>query len=1083
MQGCITRRMLLCLLTAFAVARCLTSNLLADEVPASWRDDASLHDVQFIGSRTSIAVGAQGTIWRSGDSGRTWKPVPCPATCSLHSACFVTSELGWVAGSEMSPFTGLDSGVLLATQDGGLTWNRLGEGKLPPIIYVKFFGTDDGVVVGRATSDVPSGVLKTSDGGKTWKPVNGVTEAPWRAACFIDPDMGFVGGPEARLSLVGGEQLFPSKLPPQGLRTIRAVSIAPNDSGWLAGDGGLVLRTTSGGVVWDAPPGALPDELRIGMDFRAVDARGDNVWLVGAPGSVVWHSPNAGRTWKRYVTGQTAPLNSIRFVNDSTGIAVGELGVILCTEDGGRTWQVARGQGRRMAVLALQARPSQVTPGWLAKLSGEQGYRGGVWIANRQDIGPAASGDVESALRSAVDQCGGNSSDIFWQLPVAVPGLEFSSHKLIAEWQKRTEGKLPSLMLGVLVRQLRTYRPNVVILDQPAGDDAASQLLLDASLRAIEQAADPTRYIEHRELTGLPAWKVDRIYLQLGAGSSGDATIDLDDYLPRRKMSVRLAASFSEALVRPTRNSVQPATSARYVAYRRIGLDGRPFTGTDLVRDFFAGLSLAPGSEARRELEPIDESDLARMQKLVQRHRNIQSIADKTLDDPRMAGQMIGQFGGLVRDMDSRQGAEVLRGLAEEYRERSMFDLVEATNMELIRRYPQEPAALDAMRWLFQFWISSETAWQRMRRMTNETARIASDIEANAKLIQQAADTLSGGAGVNTAQFTEDVPAVKQTVRPGQLNRVNLPEEFNPSSPGKNGSKGPRAATVQQDWRRGELRDWLKRAGDLASQLEQQSPGLYRTPEIQFPLAALRRHAGNVGKSDSIFRDYLSRSVDPATRLLAEREIWLMFATSQTPKAMAVCQYSNVRPKLDAVLADPCWQESRDLVLSSTVPSDDLPAESDPSSGLVMLSYDAEFLYVGLSVPRREGAPLDRPQPGRTRDADLSRHDRITICLDVDRDYTTWYEFHVDQRGWTSESCWEDRNWNPTWYVATNADATHWRIEAAIPWNELAASPPQRGTTWGLAITRTTPTVGLQTWVHPATTRPKPASFGLLKFD
>lgn len=1066
--------------TALAILLIRVSCALGADVLETWRDDAALHDVQFVGSKNGFAVGAQGAFWKSQDGGRTWMPLKTNLNCRLTSVCFLMDQTGWVAGSEISPFTGLDSGILLKTEDGGQTWQRLAEGKLPPIAYIKFFGLEEGVLVGRASSEVPSGIMKTDDGGKTWHVVNGVAAGPWRAACFIDPEMGFVGGPEGRLSLVGGDQLLASKLPPQGLRTIRGVTLSDDDRGWLAGDGGLVLQTTSGGIVWDAPTGSLPDELRIGMDFRAVEARGDMVWLAGSPGSVVWRSTDSGRRWQRSLTGQTAPLNAIRFINERVGIAVGEFGSIVRTEDGGVTWQTVRGNSRRTAILSLQARPSQVTPAWIAKLSGEQGYRSAVWIANRQDLGPAGSTvDVETRLQAAMDQSGGNSGDVYWQLPVMIPGLEFSSDKLIAEWQRRTEGKLAPSLLSVLVRQLRTWRPSIVILDQPAPDDAASQLLLDAALRAIDQAADSTRFVEQRDLTGLAAWKVERVFLQLGAAATGDAIIDLDEYLPRRKMSTRLAASFSNVLVRPNRDPSSPVAEPRRVAFRWIGLDGRPSADSSTGRDFFAGLSIAPGSDARRELGMIDDSDLERNQKLVQRHRNFQAIASKTLDDPRMAGQMIGQLGTLVRDMEARQGAELLRGLADEYRERSMYDLVEATNIELIQRYPQEPAALDAMRWLFQFWVSSETAYQRIRRMTSDTTRIASDIQANAKLIQQAADTLTNGiGGVNTANYAEEAPAPKQTVKPGQLNRVNLPP--NPQEGGKN----KRQSTTQSDWRSGEIQDWHKRAADIASQLELQSPGLFRTPEIQFPLASLRRVTGNVGKSDAIFRSYLSRSVDPATRTLAEREIWLMFATTQAPRAMTICNRAQARPKLDGVLADSCWQDSRELRLTTDAPNEDLTDPTDPTAGLVMTSYDGEFLYIGLSIPRREGAPLDPPQQaGRVHDADLRRHDRVTICLDLDRDYTTYYELQVDQRGWTSDRCWEDRRWNPGWFVATDADTTHWRIEAAIPWTELTPVAPQRGAVWGVAIHRTTPTVGVQSWIHPVATPPKPTSFGLLKFE
>ncbi len=1086
MQGCESRRWPLGLWIAFCLVMAGGSVDAAESVPRqtesppTWRDDAALHDLQFIGSRSGFAVGSQGAIWKSADGGRTWSPISSGVSITFRSCCFLTDNCGWVGGSEISPYTGLDTGVLLFTEDGGKTWQRLGKG-LPPITYVKFFGLDEGVIVGRPSADVPAGILKTTDGGKTWQPVNGDAVAPWRAACFVDFELGVVAGTEGRLSLVGGEQLLASKLPPQGLRTIRSVTISGDETGWLAGDGGLLLRTGSGGVVWESPAGSLPDELRIGMDFRSVDARGDNVWLAGSPGSVVWHSPNGGRNWQRSLTGQTVPLNAIRFISNQVGIAVGELGVILRTEDGGKSWNPVRGTSRRAAVLSLQSRPSQVTPAWVAKLSGEQGYRSAVWVASRQDLGPMASAaDTESTVKAAVEQSGGHSGDIFWQLPILVPGLEYTSDKLIAEWQKKTEGKLAASMLSVMVRQVRTWRPNVVILNQPAKDDAASYLLFDAALKAIEQAADATRYAEQREFTGLAPWKVDRIYVQLANGSQGDTAVDLDEYLPRRKMSVRLAAATGDSLVRLGLRMPEMSPQRQY-SFRLIGVDGQPQSGNAVGRDFFAGISIPPGSDARRELGQIDETDLERQQKLAQRHRNFQAIAVKSFDDPRTAGQMIGQLGTIVREMDSRQGAELLRGLAEEYRQRSLYELVEATNVELIRRYPQEPAAVDAMRWLIQFWISSETAWQRMQRMTNDSTTITGNVQGNARVIQQAADTLTRGiGGVQTADYSDNQPAIQQNVRPGRLDRLTLP---NGDSASKR-ANGTRPSAQREEWRTGEMRDWHRQASELAAQLEAQVPGLFRSPEIQFPLAALQRSGGSMAKSDAIFRGYLSRSTDAGTKSLAEREVWMMLATAQPPQSLALCRRTNEKPQLDAVLADSCWQDARELRLTSEPVDTERRGEPEPTAAMMMFAYDTEFLYVGLSVPRRDGAPLDQPvRTGRSHDADLSRHDRVTICLDVDRDYATWYEFQVDQRGCTFECCWEDRRWNPTWYVATDADATHWRIEAAIPWSELVVSPPQRGTAWGAAITRTTPTVGVQSWVHPAVIPPKPASFGLLKFD
>src|SRR5690606_24734914 len=157
-----------------------------------------------------------------------------------------------------------------------------------------------------------------------------------------------------------------------------------------------------------------------------------------------------------------------------------------------------------------------------------------------------------------------------------------------------------------------------------------------------------------------------------------------------------------------------------------------------------------------------------------------------------------------------------------------------------------------------------------------------------------------------------------------------------------------------------------QRAAELASLLEVQSPGLFKSPEIQFPLAALQRQKRSDARSDAIFRGFLSRSVDPATRALAEREVWLMFATAETPKALSLCRPTDTRPNLDGVRSDECWQNAVDLRLTSQQADDDAPQPvSDPESALVMLSYDAEYLYVGLSVPRRPGGPDGLPIKGR----------------------------------------------------------------------------------------------------------------------
>ena len=77
--------------------------------------------------------------------------------------------------------------------------------------------------------------------------------------------------------------------------------------------------------------------------------------ISGQPGGLArWSSIRAdqGRSWESYSTGQPLPLHALHFIDSKHGWAVGELGLVLATADGGKTWKRQRegGQRRRRVV-------------------------------------------------------------------------------------------------------------------------------------------------------------------------------------------------------------------------------------------------------------------------------------------------------------------------------------------------------------------------------------------------------------------------------------------------------------------------------------------------------------------------------------------------------------------------------------------------------------------------------------------------------------------------------------------------------------------------------------------------------------
>jgi photosystem II stability/assembly factor-like uncharacterized protein len=379
-------------------------------------------------------------IWHTADGGQTWTLQKSNVTCALRSLSFLTERVGWIVGGGSVPFTNVNVGVVLLTQDGGQTWQPLVREELPQLLRVKFFSPDRGIAAGQASLAFPSGVLATYDGGRTWQPVAGDGPGDWRGADFPHPEAGIVTGARGRMMLVAENNLHPARVPDFGLRTLAAVKLTGGRQGWLAGDGGLLLQTQDNGLVWQNPPTLLPSGAAEVFDFRALYGRGDRAWVAGAPGSAIWHTPDGGRTWHKQSTPQTVPIAAIAFNSETSGWAVGAMGTMLRTDDGGETWTSVRGAGRRAAFFALHCRPDQVSLSMMTRLSGEAGYRGVVSLLARHDVGPegAAGNGLDLKLQEAVMLAGGSAGGVCWRFPLGIDGLDKDADKLIADWNRRT---------------------------------------------------------------------------------------------------------------------------------------------------------------------------------------------------------------------------------------------------------------------------------------------------------------------------------------------------------------------------------------------------------------------------------------------------------------------------------------------------------------------------------------------------------------------------------------------------------------------------------------------------------------------
>jgi photosystem II stability/assembly factor-like uncharacterized protein len=91
----------------------------------------------------------------------------------------------------------------------------------------------------------------------------------------------------------------------------------------------------------------------VGAAMLAVTRAGQRLVAVGERG-IVLLSDDSGRSWRQVVTPVRASLTTVTFVGEKKGWAAGHLGVILHTEDGGESW-VKQFDGTQAGDLVLAA--------------------------------------------------------------------------------------------------------------------------------------------------------------------------------------------------------------------------------------------------------------------------------------------------------------------------------------------------------------------------------------------------------------------------------------------------------------------------------------------------------------------------------------------------------------------------------------------------------------------------------------------------------------------------------------------------------------------------------------------------------
>jgi photosystem II stability/assembly factor-like uncharacterized protein len=1023
------------------------SNSQPTPITRAFRNDATLSALSFTSQSTGWAVGDRGVIWHTDGGGATWQQQLSPVSCSLNGVFFVDAHRGWAVGGQCQPYAGATRGVVLRTDDGGATWQQLPQPLLPSLSGVRFFDRDHGIAFGQSATFSPSGVYSTRDAGKTWQPLPSDASGDWLAGDFLEPDAGTVAGPAGRIATLVRRKVVDSPLAASSLRSFRAMRLVAPTGGWAVGDGGLLMTTSDLGHSWQTPPASLPESVTDHFDFQAVAVEGSHVWIAGSPGTRIFHSADNGQTWQSAATGQSAPLCALYFVDADHGWAAGALGNILATHDGGQTWQTQRTGAARAALLAIFANPIDVPLELLADSGVADGYITAVDIICNSSTATSATASASGQrTREALLQAGAATANTSWRFPLPAADLALEPKDLLAALNRENDGRAMQQIERHLVRELRMWRPEVLIIPHGAtqvADDPITTLVEPIIASAVTAAADVNAHPELASEVGLSPWQVKKVYGLTPPGTRGDEAIDPAHFSPW------LGATLAD-FVSPARTILfTEHTPAAETLEMKSLINNTAPNGT---RGIFSGISLARGSEARRQQPELPVQDLDNLRRLATRRRTLEQLLERSQGNSAWSAQVTQMIDGLS-DEDSGQ---LLVQLAEGYRKAGRLDLAADTYFLFARRTPDHPLVDPALTWLIQFYASGEMSHRLSSRSSVST--------------RHDANPDPGEAALATSGEPQTLAKRDRVQQVASLTKITA-------------GSGP-TNNLSHD-------DRLGRAVQLAEYLKTARPALYAETAVRFAEVTAQRQLGLANPAKRFFISLRQLPENDPWRQCAATEEWLDKPSDSPPaKKLATCRHSAAPPHLDGKLDEPIWETADHILLQAagTALRAGKGAGEESTGAEVRIAHDGEFLYLAIHCLKAENVDYQSDNSPRPRDADLTQHDRVSLKLDVDRDYTTAFELTVDNRGWTCDSCNGDATWNPTWYVAAANDESSWTVEAAIPLSELVDKPPAARDVWALAVRRTIPRTGYQTWSAPATrgeavAEDAPAQFGLLIFE
>jgi photosystem II stability/assembly factor-like uncharacterized protein len=293
---------------------------------------AWLEDIQAIDNNNIYAAGLGYTIIKSTNSGTSFQVIYSGAINSnFYSISFADQNTGFVSGGveeTMPPYN--HTGIVMKTTNAGANWQTVLSMGGPLFTFLKAYSPQ---LVYCCNTNF---AYFSNDGGANWSTVPGIFGA--NSVFFINSNTGFITASSSVYKTTDAGANWTGSNLSQG--SLIKMIFANANTGYITRyAGSSIMKTTNCGVNWTGPV-AIPDLTYANNLFCT---GGDTLFVAGSSQSAYYgrivRSTNGGVNWTTQYSGSSSytQIFSVNFANSLTGFAVGPVGLILKTTNGGIT--------------------------------------------------------------------------------------------------------------------------------------------------------------------------------------------------------------------------------------------------------------------------------------------------------------------------------------------------------------------------------------------------------------------------------------------------------------------------------------------------------------------------------------------------------------------------------------------------------------------------------------------------------------------------------------------------------------------------------------------------------------------------